>query len=199
MYRITAADMQARLLRMVGGQAEPEMVSDLRMAIRSALRMVSAENTWPYYCDYLHLLTNEEYITGTITYTASTRTVTLAGGTWPSWIDLGSLIIDTFHARVDTVIDSTTLTVTSADAPVSDYTGSYTVYQYRFRLPTDYNIYKVGKIFVNQLRWLEFVPPDLFESETRRRYIPSTGGSGWISDDHCIKHCCRWNWNSVRQ
>lgn len=175
MYRITAADMQAKLLRMVGGEADQETVSDLRMAIRAALRLVSAEHSWPYYHDYLNLNTQETYTTGTITYVASTRTVTLAGGTWPSWAAQGSVIIDTFHARVDTVSSSTVLTVRSDDAPVEDFSGDFTIYQYQFTLPVASNIYKIGKIQLDQITWLEYIPPSMFETQIRKQYLVSGG------------------------
>lgn len=175
MFRITAMDMQERLLRQVGGTSEPQMVSDIRTAIRSAMRLVSNEHAWPYYFDYYHLVTNESYTTGTISYVASTRTVTLTGGTWPSWAAYGSLIIDDLHARVDAVTSSTVLTVVSDDAPPDDYSGTYTMYQYRFLLPVGMNIYKFGKIKVDQANWLEYIPPGLFETDVRRQYLASGG------------------------
>lgn len=167
--------MQAKLLRMMGGSAEQESVSDIRMAIRSAMRLVSAEYTWPYYQDYLHLNTQESYTTGTITYTASTRTVTLAGGTWPSWAAYGSLIIDDLHARVDAVASSTSLTVISNDAPVDDYTGEFTLYQYQFPIDSTSNIYRFGKAQVDQANWLDYVNPTMFETDVRKQYLVSGG------------------------
>lgn len=175
MYRITAGDLQSRLLLQGGGQADQESVTKIRLAIRTALRMLSAEHTWPAYSDYMHIETSEAYTTGTIAYTASDRTVVLSGGTWPSWMSQGSLIIDTFHARVDAVASSTSLTVTSDDAPVDDYTGTFTAYQYQYSLPAAYNIYKVGKIMVDQANYLEYVPPELFETEVRRPYLVEGG------------------------
>lgn len=175
MFKITAMDMQERLLRQMGGTSEPQVIADIRTAIRSAMRSLSAEHAWPYYFDHYYLATNESYTTGTISYVASTRTVTLTGGTWPSWAAYGSLIIDTFHARVDRVSSSTVLTVISEDAPVADFSGSFTMYQYRFLLPVGLNIYKIGKIQVDQANWLEFVPPSIFETDVRKQYLVSGG------------------------
>lgn len=175
MYRITAGDMQAKLLRMMGGSSEQESVSDIRMAIRSAMRLVSAEFVWPYYCDYLHLNTQESYTTGTITYTASTRSVSLSGGTWPSWAGYGSLIIDDLHARVDAVSSTTDLTVIANDAPVDDFTGEFTLYQYQFQINATSNIYKFGKAQVDQANWLDYVNPAMFETDVRKQYLVSGG------------------------
>lgn len=166
---------------MMGGQADQETVSDIRMAIRSAMRLVSAEHSWPYYADYLHLNTQETYTTGTITYTASTRTVTLAGGTWPSWAAYGSLIIDELHARVDAVASSTSLTVIANDAPVDDYTGEFTIYQYQFPIDATTNIYRFGKAQVDQANWLEYVNPMMFETDIRKQYLVSGGRPRWFT------------------
>lgn len=179
MYLVTAQDLQERLMLMVGGQADQESVSDIRSAIRQALRFVAAEHNWPYYHDYLHLTTNELYDTGEITYTASTRTVTLTSGTWPSWAAQGTLIIDLKHARVEAVASSTSLTVIADDAPVDDYTGTYSMYQYRYTLNTDDNIYKVGRIQVDQANWIDYVPPSIFETDIRRQWLTTGGRPRW--------------------
>lgn len=181
MYRITAMDLQERLILMLGGKADEDSVTDIRTAIRQAMRLVSAEHAWPYYHDYMHLNTVESVDEGTIVYTASTRTVVLTGSTWPTWINQGSIIIDTLHARVDNVIDSTTLTVKSDDAPVEDYSGTYTLYQYQFTLDTDYNIHKIGKLQVDQANWLEYVPASLFETDIRRQYLTTGGRPRWFT------------------
>lgn len=181
MFQMTAIDLQHKLIRMMGGDADPDSVSDIRAAIRQAMRMVSAEHAWPYYQDYLHLATVESETTGTIAYVASTRTVTLTGGTWPSWAAQGVVIIDTFHARVDVVSSSTVLTVLSDDAPTDDFSGDFTIYQYQFTLPTNENIYKVGKIQVDQSNWLDFVAPSLFETDVRRQYLSTGGRPRWFT------------------
>lgn len=181
MYQMTAIDLQQKLIRMMGGEADPDSVSDIRAAIRQAMRIVSAEHAWPYYQDYLHLLTEDAETTGTITYVASTRTVTLAGGTWPSWAAQGVVIIDTYHARVDTVSSSTVLTVLSDDAPSANYSGTFTIYQYQYTLPTNENIYKVGKIQIDQSNWLDFVAPSLFETDVRRQYLSTGGRPRWFT------------------
>lgn len=171
MYLVTALDLQERLIRMMGGQADDESVNDIRTSIRQALRIVSAEHNWPYYHDYLHITTNETYTTGTIAYTASTRAVVLTSGTWPVWAEQGVLIIDSKHVRVQTRTNGTNLVVRADDAPVDDYTGTYTLYQYQFTLDTDYNIYKVGKVQVDQSNWIEYVPPSIFETDVRQPWL----------------------------
>ena len=144
MYRITAMDLQERLILMIGGKADDDSVTEIRTAIRQALRTVSAEHQWPYYHDYMHLTTSELYDTGDIAYVASTRTVTLTGGTFPTWAESGVIIIDEKHVRVETRTSGTVLVVREDDAPVDNYTGEYTMYQYQYTLDTDYNIYKLS-------------------------------------------------------
>lgn len=186
MRYVTAKDLQDTLINMVGGNADNESVTDIRQAIRQALRMVSAEHAWPYYHDYMHLNTNEVYDTGTITYTASTRTVTLSGGTFPTWAASGVLIIDTYHCRVQTRTNGTTLVIRSDDAPVDDFTGDFTIYQYQYSLTSDYNIYKFGKIQVDQSNWLEYVPPSIFETDIRRQALTTGGRPRWFTISRSI-------------
>lgn len=173
---------------MMGGNAETAAVEDLRKAIRTAMRGISSEMIWPNYCDYMYLNTNDEYTTGTITYTAATRTVVLTGGSWPSWADLGSLIIDTQHARVQKVIDSTTLTIMADDEITADYTGTYTLYQYRYRLNTNHIIYKIGKIQVDEAGYCEYMPPSIFETDARRRYLSSSGTPRYFTINRDFKN-----------
>jgi len=180
-YLVTALDLQERLIRMMGGQADDESVNDIRTSIRQALRIVSAEHNWPYYHDYLHITTNETYTTGTIAYTASTRAVVLTSGTWPVWAEQGVLIIDSKHVRVQTRTNGTNLVVRADDAPVDDYTGTYTLYQYQFTLDTDYNIYKVGKVQVDQSNWIEYVPPSIFETDIKRQWLTTGGRPRWFT------------------
>lgn len=181
MYHVTALDMQNLLIRMVGGNADPEMVSDARQAIRTALRTVSAAHKWPVYQDFLHVLTSESYTTGTIVYTAATRTVALTGGTWPSWALQGVIIIGTTHARVASITNSTTLVILSDDAPPEDYSGNYTLYQYQYTLSVNENIYRIGKIQVDQSNWLDYVPPSFFETDVRRQYLSTGGRPRWFT------------------
>lgn len=181
MYRITAMDLQERLILMIGGKADDDSVTKIRTAIRQALRTLSAEHQWPYYHDYMHLTTNELYDTGEISYVASTRTVTLTGGTFPTWAESGVIIIDEKHVRVETRTSGTVLVVREDDAPVDDYTGDYSMYQYQFSLDTDYNIYKFGKIQVDQSNWIEYVPAGLFETEVRRQWLSSGGRPRWFT------------------
>lgn len=181
MYYLTAQDIQERLIRMVGGRASPETVIDIRQAIRQALRTVSASHNWPYYHDYLHLTTNATYTTGMITYTASNRTAILAGGTYPTWANQGVLIVDGKHARIVTRNSGTSVVLDSDDAPSSNYTGSYTLYQYQFTLPTNDNIYRVGKLQVDQSNWIEYIPPAFFETEARYRYMTTGGRPRWFT------------------
>lgn len=165
----------------MGGNAETAAVEDLRKAIRTAMRGLSAEHPWPYLTDFMYLNTQESYTTGTIAYTAATRTVVLTGGTWPSWADMGSIVIGIEHARVQKVVDSTTIILLEADAPVEDYSGSFTFYQYRFLMPANLLIYKFGKMQIENTGWLDYVPYALWETDVRKRYLSATGIPRWFT------------------
>ncbi|WP_460911935.1 hypothetical protein, partial [Staphylococcus aureus] len=51
----------------------------------------------------------------------------------------------------------------------------YTAYRYQFTLPVAYNIYKVGKVLVDNINYLDYLPPDLFETQIRRQYLAESG------------------------
>jgi pilus assembly protein CpaC len=65
-------------------------------------------------------VTNAPYSTGTIAYTQATRTVTLTGGTWPSWAQYGVLVIGNVLYRVAAKPTSTTLVLTAMSNPGVD-------------------------------------------------------------------------------
>jgi len=175
MLYLTAQDLQDTLVRMTGGKADQETVLDIRRAIRQALWDVSSSHQWPYYHDYYHLLADAPYTTGTVTYTASTRRLTISGGTWPSWAAYGVIILDTKHARLESRTSATVATVSAADAPADDYSGSFTLYRYQFELDHTLNLYKFGRLLVDQTAVLDYVPPDLFETDARRSHLTSGG------------------------
>lgn len=184
MYFVTALDMQDRLIRMVGGRADEAMVTDCRLAIRQALRTVSAEFIWSYYHDYLNLTTHDLFTDGSISYDPSTSIITLTGATWPSWINYGVFILGTGsvpHVRVDTVIDSTHVKINPDDYFPDAYSGSYQAYQYQFTLPLDYNIYRIGKIQIDRASWCEYVPPGIFETDVRRQWLTTGGRPRWFT------------------
>jgi hypothetical protein len=171
MLYVTAQDLQNTLVRMTGGNSSPEEVLDVRHAIRQALRTVSASHQWPYYHDFHHLLTSEPYSTGTVAYSASTGLVTLTSGTWPTWAAAGVLILDDDHVRVARRNSGTSLTVRTADAPSEDYSGTYTLYRYQYEIDSSINLYKFGKLQVDQVSVLDYVPPGLFETDVRLPYL----------------------------
>lgn len=187
MLYVTAQDLQNALVRMLGGSSSPEEVEDVRAAIRDALRTVSAAHLWPYYHSFYTLTTNEPYATGTVTYTAATRALTLSGGTWPDWAAAGVVILPStatpaFHCRVETRDSATQLTLRADDAPVDDQSGvSYTLYRYQFELDGELNIYKFGKPQVDHVRVLEYMPPELFETDVRRPYLISGTKPRWFT------------------
>lgn len=173
MYRITALDLQERLILMLGGKADEDSVTDIRTAIRQAMRLVSAEASWRYYSDFLYLTTNAAFTEGSVVYTASTRTVVLTGDVWPSWAEQGVVQIGTIHMRVESVTNTTTLIVRAEDASVDDLSGDYTLYRYQYSLDNDLNIYKFGKMQIEQSNWVEYIPPQLFETDVRRPGLTS--------------------------
>lgn len=200
MLYVTAQDLQNTLVRMLGGNGSPEEVADVRLAIRDALRTVSAAHAWAYYHSFYYLTTNEPYSTGTVTYTAATRVATLSGGTFPDWAAAGVMILSpsspALHCRVESRTSGTRLVLLADDAPTVDYSGTFTLYRYQFELDGDLNLYKFGKPQVDHVRVLEYMPPELFETDVRRPYLISGTKPRWftISRGRTIGRTCLSLW-----
>ena len=89
-YLYTASDVQLHLSDWAGftGAASPELQRKIKRSIDNAYRALTNIRDWTYYIYRGRLNTNAMYQTGTIQYVNSTRTVTLTGGTLPSYTNL---------------------------------------------------------------------------------------------------------------
>lgn len=114
-----------------------------RTAVQDAIREFAAFHPWTYYQGVERIVTVAPYATGTVTYTASNRQMTLAGGTWPSWSSLGSMTLGGLPAggqvpyKVDTLLSSTVLRFRSNSCPTTDVTApsTYQLFQSTYTLP----------------------------------------------------------------
>lgn len=108
-------------------------------AVAQAYRGIGNCMPWSYLHRRAQITTNEPYRTGTIGYVASTKIVTLTGGTWPSWVAQSLMLIGQTAYAVDTVISSTQLKLKPNRSPAANVVGSgYTLMQIEYTLPTDF-------------------------------------------------------------
>jgi hypothetical protein len=142
---LTWHDAVQQVLDTVGGQKTGgRNIQAAKIAVQEALQHLPTERTWNYYLSPHRIVTSAQYDTGTITYDhtggSSERLVTLASGTWPTWAEYGTLLIDSIPYEVNRRLSDTTLTLTASKNPEADVAAgtSYTLYRESYTLPAGF-------------------------------------------------------------
>ena len=119
------------------GGARQEVV---RQAVEASLRAIANERDWSAFKRHYRIALDGVYNTGTIAYDSSTYTVTLTGGTWPSWAAQGELYAGSVISDVDTRVSDTVLTLKSPRVPTADIDAgsSYTLGRSWYILPPEF-------------------------------------------------------------
>lgn len=137
---LTYSDMIEHAVDYLGGGANDRMQSPIRRAVINAYqRLTSNAKGWDYYIVDGRVNLNGLYSTGTITYTASTRTFVIAGGSWPSWAIYGQIRVANVVYDVESV-SGTSLIVTSGNSPVSNIAAgtAFKLFQSQYTVPSDF-------------------------------------------------------------
>lgn len=110
-----------------------------RDAVRSAYRDLPNKYQWGYLRRRARISTNAAYSTGTIGIVASTRTVTLTSGTWPTWAVYGELVVGTAVYKPQSV-SGATMILTADRCPASNVASgtSYQIQRTTYPLPADF-------------------------------------------------------------
>lgn len=111
-----------------------------KLSIGRAYSDISGQAYWNYLRRRTQINVNASYSTGTIAYTASTRTLTLTGGTFPTNATSCDVIIARNVYTVETRTDGTHLVLTSGSCPVDDIASgtAYSIVQTQYILPADF-------------------------------------------------------------
>ncbi len=145
----TYSDVVDALLDYIGNAAgDGSDLAFVRRAASEALSDVTKVKNWNFYKVDGRIVTQAPYSTGTITYVSATRTVTLSGGTFPSWANLGRLLIGNVSFKVDSNPTNTTLVLNSQSANLQGDISTpttYTLYQNVYPLPSDFRCF-IGDI-----------------------------------------------------
>lgn len=136
----TYSDAVEHVLGLLGSQANADTARDARRAVQQAYREFSAVRRWTYYMSRGRVTTSAPYSTGTITYTNSSRTLTLASGTWPSWSAYGVVVISDVPYEVASRTSDSLLTLSLTSNPGADVAAgtTYTIYRDRYPMPCDF-------------------------------------------------------------
>lgn len=121
----------------LGGDSTPR---NRRMAVRAvqdAYSEVPMRRHWRYYYRPLTIVTAAQQTDGSIAYTASTRSVTLTGATWPSDVTKYALWISGNRYGIVTRTSSTVIVLDEKDAPTADVSAGteYTLSRDTYELP----------------------------------------------------------------
>src|SRR3990167_35698 len=136
----TYRDLVGHILDYMGGSISDEInLRKARRAVLAAYASTTRAKMWSYYRQMGHVLTVASQTTGTITYTHSTRAVTLASSTWPSWAALGTILIDNQAYDIATRDSTTQLTLSLNNNPGANVAAgtSYSLVQDTYALPCD--------------------------------------------------------------
>lgn len=171
---VTAADMQRSLIRYMGADNDEQAVIHSRISIMDAMKEVWSRYDWPYYMGQATIRTDAPYSTGTITYVASTRLMTLAGSTFPTWAIYGTVIVGNKRARITRRVSDTVVLIEEGTAFVDNIASATTYTLYRAEYPIPDNIRKVSYPSIEEAQFsvLKYVPT--LEFRTRN---PGTVGS----------------------
>lgn len=151
----------------------------LRRAVASAHRRLTDMHKWQWLRRETTVYTSNHYTTGTIAYTASTRQVTLSGGTWPTDAEFGSLIIGSLRYDIERRVSDTVVEIAARNAPTADIAASTTYQWIRFQylLPVDFGDVTAVIDPQSLSHMSRYSPQELFDC---RDSIPSASyPSGW--------------------
>lgn len=120
-----------------GGPQDAEQ-RDIRTAIHKAYSELTTIRDWSYYHVHGRVVTDAPYGTGAVS--SSGATVTLTGGTWPSWAGTGAYLkVGEQIARVASRTSGSVVVLDSSLSLKADVTSQpYTLYRTTYPLPADF-------------------------------------------------------------
>jgi hypothetical protein len=117
----------------------------LQQCVNSAIWWISTAKFWNFYKTYGDLTLREPYETGTLTLTITDATVTLAGGTWPTWAASGKLRIGSKVYRVASRTSNSDIELATAWSEDTESGTAFTLFQDEYTLASD--LLKFGRLF----------------------------------------------------
>lgn len=129
--------VESLIVSSFGGPQDAEQ-RDIRAAIHKAYAELTTIRDWAYYHVHGRIITDAPYSTGTVS--SSGVTVTLAGGTWPSWAGTGAYLkVGEQICRVASRTSGSVVVLDSSLALKADVTSQpYTLYRTVYPLPADF-------------------------------------------------------------
>lgn len=178
-YVATFSDIIDAMEDFMAGQNTAANQQVIRRAILSAYREVISARDWKCLVRNGRIHLHAAQTTGTITYTHSTRTVTLSGATWPSWAVDAAIRIDDIVCDVESV-SGLTLILDATMNPGADIAAgtTYTLYPRWYVLPAGF-VSMSGPMTEGIWSACEEISPT--EMFARQRFSSSAGTIRWYS------------------
>ena len=109
-------------------------------AVNQAYRKIGAAQRWSYLHRRTQINTQAPYVTGTVGFTLATRTLTLTGGTFPTWAAQGTILFNESVYQVQQMVDANNLVLQDGRCPTTDIVSGqiYKLVQLEYLLPADY-------------------------------------------------------------
>lgn len=121
-------------------------------SVNDSLHQICSQKDWPWLYHTGRVNFNGSYQTGTVTTTQNSAVVTLAGGTWPSWVAAGEVYIAGQWQEILTRNSNSQITLVNAYEGATFGAGqSFIVMQWQYDLPADC---RTVVNIINQNGWL---------------------------------------------
>ena len=129
--------VQYLIVSSFGGPQDAEQ-KDIKQAVIRSYDELTTMRDWSYYHVHGRIILQSPYSTGTVT--SSGTTVTLTGGTWPTWAATGAYLkVGEEVCRVATRSSGSVITLAGGLSLKADVTGQpYTLYRSVYALPADF-------------------------------------------------------------
>lgn len=136
----TYKDLIDHITDYIGAGSDAATERFARRAALAAYREVATAKRWSYLLRRGRISTVASYDTGTVTYVNSTRSLTLADGTWPTWSAYGVVTISNITYEVASRSSGTVLLLSQTSNPGEDISTAtdYTIYRDTYPLPADF-------------------------------------------------------------
>lgn len=143
---LTLANLKTYARFQVRGNIGTAADAMITSGINDALWDIARAYKWSWLMTDGMLTFRETYATGTLTFTQDDATVTLAGGTWPTWIaDGGKILYQGIYYNVASRTSGTVIELEQAWSQSTVSGVGYVAYLNTYDLPTDCMIF--GKVF----------------------------------------------------
>lgn len=148
----TWKDVIDHLIDYLGGNPSAEATRDAKRASLAMLREFPGRHNWSYYFCRHRISLVAPYSTGTIEYDhtggAFERLVILSGGTWPTWAEQGTLLINNVPYEVASRKSATQLVLSTTSNPGVDVAADTSYLLYRDTYPLPYWFRSIAEIVV---------------------------------------------------